>query len=277
MNDRLKQKLIFLFLGVITLFSCTRPPQELTITYIANNGVFISSPQGNVLYDALYDQGHGIYMIPDESLRKQMIDGESPFQRVDLCLVSHQHIDHFYPPYVAEFLGMHQETRLAASAQVCDSLRGAQDIAGQISSIQLELGGVVDTVLQNIPIKIYRTRHVGETDGATMNYAFLLTLNGLKILLPGDGPFDNNLDLYSRFNLEQENIDILFIEFFEYSESTQAFVRNVIKPKHIIVMHIPEMNYEEEVVKFQAAFPEAIVFHQPMESRVFTKAGQKAD
>ncbi|HPG39612.1 MAG TPA: MBL fold metallo-hydrolase [bacterium] len=272
MSD-LTRKPLLLLSTICTLFCCARLPNELTITHIANNGVFLSSPQGNVLYDALYDQGHGIYMIPDAQLRKQMIDGESPFQQVDLYLVSHQHIDHFYPPYVAEFLAQHQEARLAASPQVCDSLRNTPDIAGQVCSIQLELGGVIDTVLQNIPIKIYRTRHVGETDGATMNYAFLLTINGLKILLPGDGPFDNNLDLYSRFNLEQEQIDILFIEFFEYSESTQVFVRNVLKPKHIIVMHIPEKNYEEDMAKFLAAFPGAIIFSKPMESRVFNKAG----
>jgi len=275
--SNLTRKPLLLLSTICILFCCSRPPQELTITHIANNGVFLASPQGNVLYDALYDKGHGIYMIPDESLRHKMIAGESPFRQVDLCLVSHQHIDHFHAPYIADFLRQHPEARLAASPQVCDSLRNTPAIAGQISSIVLGLGEVVDTVLHNIPIKIVRTRHVGETDGATMNYAFLLTLNGLKILLPGDGPFDNNLDIYSRFNLEREHIDILFIEFFEYSETTRQFVNDVIQPKQIIAMHFPVENVQADLEKFLAAYPNAIIFSKPMETKVFTKTGLKTD
>ncbi|HPG39611.1 MAG TPA: MBL fold metallo-hydrolase [bacterium] len=265
---------VVLLVVVILAFSCSQKPQELTVTYISNSGFLLSAPEGNVLIDALFNQGFGYYLVPDEQTRVQITNGEAPFQKIDLYLVTHDHGDHFFTPWVAEFLKKHPETRLVSSPQVCDSLLVDSLINKQISNAPLSLGQVIDTVFQNIPVKIYRTRHLGDDSGEQcQNYAFLLTLNGMQVMFLGDGPMDYNYDLYEKFNLGQENIDILFVEYFGHTREKVQYIQDVVKPKHIIALHIPQKEFETELATMQAAYPNVIVFNKLLEKRIFSQNG----
>lgn len=247
-------------------------PNSVSITYLANDGFLISSGAESVLIDALFDKGFGRYDVPSEQLRKEITEGKTPFNKVALYLVTHRDSDHFYAPYVIDFLKNHSETQFISSGQVTESLLNESNIKKQIISISKEIGGMVDTTIGNIPIKIYRVKHLGDTLGnRSTNLAYLITLNNLKILHIGDGPFDFNKSYYEEFHLDKEKIDILFLEYFGQSDAKKQFVREVINPKYIIVKHLPPNEVETESKNFLNTYPNAFVFKTPMESKTFKK------
>jgi L-ascorbate metabolism protein UlaG (beta-lactamase superfamily) len=224
------------------------------------------------LIDALFENSFGRFDVPSEQLRKEMTEGKAPFNKVDLYLVTHRDGDHFYAPLVIDFLKKHIETRFISSGQVTESLEGESNLKKQITSISKEVGGMVNTTIGNISLKIYRVKHMGDSLGnLSINLAYLITINNFKILHIGDGPFDFNKSTYEQFHLDKEKIDILFLEYFGQSDYKMQFVKEVIKPKYIVAVHIPPKELETESKQFLNTYPNGFVFKTPLETKTFTK------
>jgi L-ascorbate metabolism protein UlaG (beta-lactamase superfamily) len=269
-NKRMKK--IFLILAVLNLMVLVHAQESINITYIANDGFLISSGSGNILIDALFNKSFDQYDVPSEQLRTEIIEGRSSFDKVGLFLVTHKDGDHFYAPYIIDFLKTHRETRFVSSDQVNEKLLSDSGITTQLCSISIELGAQVDTTIAGVPLKIYRVRHSGDSTGtSSVNLAYLITLNNFKILHIGDGPIDFNRSYYDRFNLEHEKIDIVFLNHFLLSDKTKQFVQTVLKPKYIIAMHVSPKDVETKSVKFLNAYQNGIVFKTPMETKTFVK------
>ena len=303
-------KKLILALAVFNLAVLLHAQKSINITYIANDGFLISCESGNILIDALFKVppqipgrksvdgvgsdgvGHakharedspdvspgfrfnnsfGEYDMPSEQLRKEIIEGNSPFGKVNLYLVTHMHGDHFFAPYVIDFLKNHTETQFLSSDQVCQNLSGEKSIKKQLNCFSIEVGGQADTTIQKIPIKIYRVKHLHDDSGnIAINLAFLITLNNFKILHIGDAPIDYNKSYYDQFHLEKEKIDIVF-QGASISEVTKQFIQEVIKPKYIIAMHIPPKDIEIESKNFLGFYPNGLVFMKPLEKKTLAK------
>jgi L-ascorbate metabolism protein UlaG (beta-lactamase superfamily) len=261
-----------LILAVLNLMVLAHAQESINITYIANDGFLISGQSGKILIDALFNKSFDQYDVPSEQLRTEIIEGESSFDKIDLFLVTHKDGDHFYAPYVIDFLKNHRETQFVSSGQVNKKLLNESGIKTQLCSISTELGAQVDTTISGVPLKIYRVRHSGDSTGtSSVNLVYLITLNNFKILHTGDGPIDFNSSYYNQFFLEKEKIDILFLNYFALSDKTKQFVRTVLKPKYIIAMHIPPKDVETDSIKFLNAYQNGIVFKTPMETKTFAK------
>ena len=89
-----------------TAASAQNPAQSegVTITFLANEGVMLSSSGHKVLIDALFlSYGPG-YAVPADSTQRSLHNARSPFDLVDLILVTHRHGDHFHPAPAAAHL-----------------------------------------------------------------------------------------------------------------------------------------------------------------------------
>jgi L-ascorbate metabolism protein UlaG (beta-lactamase superfamily) len=265
-------KKVFLILTVLNLAVLAHAQESIDITYIANDGFLISGQSGKILIDALFNKSFDQYDMPSEQLRAEIIEGKSSFDKIDLFFVTHKDGDHFYAPYVIDFLKNHKETQFVSSDQVNKKLLNESSIKTQLCSISTELGAQVDTTIAEVPLKIYRVRHSGDSTGtSSVNMVYLITLNNFKILHIGDGPIDFNRSYYNQFLLENEKIDILFLNFSALSEKTKQFVQTVLKPKYIIAMHIPPKDVETESIKFLKVYQNGFVFKTPMETKAFVK------
>ncbi|MEE2525904.1 hypothetical protein V0U79_05965 [Hyphobacterium sp. HN65] len=72
--------------------------QNVTIRFIANEGVHISDGETGVLIDALtWNSYDGTYALPSDEARAAMINGEAPYDDVVALLFTHIHGDHFDP------------------------------------------------------------------------------------------------------------------------------------------------------------------------------------
>ena len=102
-------------------------------------------------------------------------------------------------------------------------------------------------------------------------------MNGIKIFHFGDATIDfmDNIKHLKKFNIGKENIDILFIEYFDNSEETRNFIKEVIKPKYIVYMHIPPsgiFDITEQLTNIEDQdFPEIIIFKGKMGKMRFQK------
>jgi L-ascorbate metabolism protein UlaG (beta-lactamase superfamily) len=263
---------IVLILAVMNFMVSVHAQDSINITYIANDGFLITAGSENILIDALFNKSFDQYDVPSEQLRTEIIEGKSSFDKIGLFLVTHKDGDHFYAPYIIDFLKTHRETQFVSSEQVNKKLLSDSSTKTQLCSISAELSAQVDTTIARVPLKIYRVRHSGDSTGtSSVNMAYLITLNNFKILHTGDGPIDFNRSYYDQFLLEKEKIDILFLNLFSVSAKTRQFVQTVLKPKYIIAMHIPPKNVETESIKFLNAYQNGNIFKTPMEMKTFTK------
>ena len=76
----------------------------VAITFLANEGVMLSSGTTKVLIDGLFVKYETGFALPADSTRAALEAARAPFDAVDLILVTHHHGDHFHPAPVAAHL-----------------------------------------------------------------------------------------------------------------------------------------------------------------------------
>ena len=117
-------------LGAGAFFAGPAPAQRpagqegVSITFLANEGVMLSSGGKKVLIDGLFLRYGPDFAVPADSTQAALRTARAPFDAVDLILVTHRHGDHFHPETVAAHLRANPRATLLTSKQVIDSLRG---------------------------------------------------------------------------------------------------------------------------------------------------------
>ena len=281
---KLRNSIVFVFVLAALLFpAAARVPAQgsaLTITYVANEGFLITAGGRAVLVDALFRPLHeGSRARPGDALIAQMTQGAPPFARIDALLVSHDHRDHLDPALVQAFLARHPETTLVSTGAICATVAAAGGPAARMRRIKIDLGASAVESVAGMSVKAARVKHQGDpgpplpflptacAGTMTENLAWLVTIDGRKILHVGDALTDENVKTYRSLGLPAERIDVLFLEYFDFSDATAAFVKNELKPRHIVAMHVPTTGDEEDVAKFRNTYPNAIVFTKSLEAR----------
>lgn len=217
-----------------------RPRGPLTLTYIANEGVLVSSGRHKVLIDALFDKPHPDYRAPSAEVLDQMTAGVPPFDGVDLFLLTHNHPDHFGASAAAKFLAASVKTVCLAPADAVAELRKTPEwarIESRVVPLDLKVGEKAAPVGKGIPITALRTLHSGDRE-APMNLLFLFDLDGWRIFHEGDSrgqPED-----FRGLGLELAPIDLALVHYwFPLEPKAANFLQEVLKPAHIALMHLP--------------------------------------
>lgn len=244
----------------------TSSNQGLTITYIANEGVFLQKGNKKVLIDALHERYRPEYMYPSDHLRTQMEQGKAPFNDMDLVLVSHIHADHFGASTCARQLKNNPKTVLIGSSQIRDSLRKTVYF-NQVKN-QLKIATRTEQVTINqIPVKILKIAHGWPSrHGWVKNFGYVVDMDGQKVLHIGDARLFE--PIFKELALQKENIEVAILPmWFNVSEEGKKLVEKYIRPKHIIASHISVGDEKQSSKRIKKYFPKAITF---------TKSGQKS-
>jgi hypothetical protein len=168
------------------------------------------------------------------------MNGEVPFDGVDLLLVTHNHPDHFDASLAARYMERVPGTILAAPSDAVAEMRKASadwgKIESRVVSLNLTAGEKDKRDLKQIPITAFRTLH-GKQE-SPMNVMFLFELDGWRIFHEGDSP--GNVDEYRAFGLGSEPVDLALVHFwFPLDPNGARFLREVLKPGHIALTHLP--------------------------------------
>jgi hypothetical protein len=113
--------------------------EPLQLTFIANEGVLVSSGEKKVLIDALFDKPNPEYRAPYPEVLDGIMKGEPPYDGVDLLLITHNHPDHFDAPLASRYLDMVPDPILLAPADAVAELRKASANWGKIKSRVISL------------------------------------------------------------------------------------------------------------------------------------------
>ena len=239
------------------------------ITYIANEGVLISADGKQVLIDGLHREYGPEYAFLPTAEREKIETAKAPFDKIDLILVSHRHLDHFHPEGVGLHLQHNPKAVLVSSQQVVDEVeknfKDYQTIKARVTAATPPWKEKVAMKVAGIDFEILNLRHGTGRHASIQNLGHIVKLGGKKLLHIGDA--DTAVENFEKFNLDEEGIDIAFLPvWFLLGSEGQTIIREHIKPKHIIAVHISPS--EKETIATQIkAFPNAIAFTTMLEKR----------
>jgi L-ascorbate metabolism protein UlaG (beta-lactamase superfamily) len=244
-------------------------PGSLEITYIANEGVLISSGDKQVLIDGLHREYKPDYAFLPAAEREKIETSKAPFDKIDLILVSHLHLDHFHPESVGLHLKHNPNATLISSQQVVDEVKKEfkdyQAIRARVMGATPLVRERVAMKVSGIDFEVLGLPHVNRQFQWIQNLGHIVNLGGKKLLHIGDA--DAAVENFEKFNLDEEGIDIAFVPLWFLLGDGQRVLREHIKPKRIIAVHISPDDAESEAKEIKQVFPDAVVFSTMLEKR----------
>ena len=119
-----------------------------------------------------------------------------------------------------------------------------------------------------VEIDVLGLRHVNARFRWIQNLGHVVTLAGKKLLHIGDA--DISVENFEAFGLAEEGIDIAFIPYwFLESRTGRAIVRDLIKPRRVIAVHIPPDEGSRAMRLARDFDPEGDAFTRLLETRVY--------
>lgn len=242
------------------------------ITYVANEGVLISASGKQVLIDGLHREYDRDYAFLPPADREKIETAKAPFDKIDLVLVSHRHLDHFHPESVGLHLQHNPRATLVSSQQVVEEVeknfKNYQAISARVTAATPPWKERVAMKVAGVEFEILRLSHGTGRHATIQNLGHVIKLGGKKLLHVGDA--DTAIENFEKFNLDEEQIDIAFIPFWFLTGSAgQTIVRDHIKPKQIIAVHISPGESERTITQMKQLFPGAVAFTTMLEKKTY--------
>jgi L-ascorbate metabolism protein UlaG (beta-lactamase superfamily) len=204
--------------------------------------------------------------------REKIETAKAPFDKIDLVLVSHRHLDRFHPESVGPHLQHNPKATLVSSQQVVEEVeknfKNYQAISARVAAATPPWKERVAMKVAGIDFEILRLSHGTGRHATIQNLGHIIKLGGKKLLHIGDA--DTAIENFEKFNLDEEQIDIAFIPlWFLTGSEGQTVIRDHIKPKQIIAVHISPDEGERTITQAKQLFPGAVAFTTMLEKRTF--------
>lgn len=245
---------------------------DFTIRYIANEGVLIRAGNKQILIDGLHREYKPAYAFPPPDLQNLLETAQKPYDKINLLLASHIHLDHFH----AESIGLHLKNNpraiFASSGQAADEIAknfaDYEKIKAQIKPIVYEWKKAVEYNQDGVKVRFLGLRHANAQFVGIQNFGHLIEVGGKKFLHIGDA--DMTAENFSVFDLAKENIDVAFIPYwFLLSEQGRRLVKEQFNPKQIIAVHISPNEAGKISEDLKKASPETVPLTKILEERSF--------
>jgi L-ascorbate metabolism protein UlaG (beta-lactamase superfamily) len=234
----------------------------LEITFLSNTGFLIESGDAKILIDALYMASWPGVNLPD-NLVQQIIDGEPPFDDIDLVLVTHEHSDHFSAELTSGFLENNPDTILVSNQAVVDELFAENNSLEERSiAVQLSEDGSAQFNAADIDLEIF---HISHGVPGLLNLGFLIDLPGGTVFHSGDMSADDVsvLDLQT-YGLPEKRLDLALLPYYLFlDEAWGEHLSEGINARYLIPMHYSPDLPPEDIIDL---YPEAVIFHGSLES-----------
>jgi L-ascorbate metabolism protein UlaG (beta-lactamase superfamily) len=245
---------------------------SVTVRYIANEGVLIASGDKQILIDGLHREYKPAYLFPPPEMQAVLENARPPYDKIDLLLVSHVHLDHFHPESIGQYLKSNARSIFASSGQavgeIAKNFADHEKVRSQIKPVTHEWKRSTEMNQDGVRIKFLGLRHSGERFKDIQNLGHLIEIGGKKLLHIGDA--DMTAENFSTFDLAKEKIDVAFIPYwFLISEDGRKLVREQFNPKQVIAVHIPPAEAQEVIDQLKKDMPDAIAFTKILEERNF--------
>jgi L-ascorbate metabolism protein UlaG (beta-lactamase superfamily) len=242
----------------------------VSITFLANEGVLLSSGSKQVLIDGLFLKYETGFATPADSTRAALEQARPPFDEVDLVLVTHRHGDHFHPAPVVAHLVANPRATLLSSRQVIDSLRGRVPAGGRLAPRLVARttppGARRREVVGGIEIEVLGLPHGGRRHRRVEHVGYIVTLGGRRVLHVGDTDFAETT--FAPFRLDTARIDVALLpHWMVTSREGRRVIERWIRPRQVVAFHVTEDDMERTPRAVRGAVPGAITFIRSLETR----------
>jgi L-ascorbate metabolism protein UlaG (beta-lactamase superfamily) len=238
-----------LLLAVAGAIQNPGPPPAVRLTYLANEGVMLSSPRGRVLIDALFGDGLPEYAVLPHPLRDSLERAAGDYGGPALVLSTHAHRDHYDSAAVGRYLASNPDAVVIGPPGVPphDEVRAA------------DLGWV-------------RVRPIPVPHGPTLRPVkhtwYLIDLGGTTALHLGDTSADPKG--WSHLELPARGVDIALVPYW-YALEDASFQRllDVIHARTVVLLHVSRGagrgEWPARFRELQARYPQVRAPWQPGE------------
>jgi len=236
---------------------------ESSVTYVGNAGFLITAGEKKIIIDSLF-HGFPPGYAPPEEVTNAIINGEPPFDGVDLILATHNHADHFSNGLVRQVLENHPEAIFISSFEATATIPQAEEYRDQIISININRGGRWAGIVNEIGVEAIHISH----GGGILNLGFILTVGGHRYFHTGDiSTNDVSIRYFQNYDLPEKNIDVAFVPHFSLiHETDHQLLAEGFHADTLIPMHYEYSTIQPNYDLMETNFPDAVVFREEMES-----------
>jgi L-ascorbate metabolism protein UlaG (beta-lactamase superfamily) len=232
------------------------------VRYVANAGVLLSFGEARVLVDAPIRDGIPPYATSSSAERARLEGAEAPYDDVDAILVTHWHEDHFSAEAVAAHMKNTRRTVFISSPEVVERLReaapGLPD--ARLHAVLPAPGMSANLSVRGMTIRVLRIRHNPARRFPEQHVGFLVG-EAPAVLHVGDAdPDRGNFALLESLPA----IDVALVpHWYLQTDANRTLVRDVIRPRRIVAMHMPATEADAVRRSFAAAGVTAALLATP--------------
>jgi L-ascorbate metabolism protein UlaG (beta-lactamase superfamily) len=232
------------------------------VRYVANSGMRFAVSGRRFLVDAPIRDGIPPYAVNTAAERALLEGARAPYESVDAILITHWHEDHFSPDAVAAHLANSPRTMLISSPEVIERVRStAQGFqSAQLRAVLPAPGQALRVDVGDVPVHVLRIRHNPSRRLPEQHVGFLVG-GPLPVLHVGDAdPAADNFALLKSL----PPVDLAMLPFWYLTdERNRRLVGEVIQPRRIAAMHVPQRDAETIEAAVRAAHSGAVVATVP--------------
>lgn len=253
--------------------------------YLANEGVMVVNGDTKVLFDPLFTNGYGHYLVLSPAAKADLYAGRPPYDGIDAVFISHHHGDHFSPAEILKLLKSQSKIRLYAPEQAVNALRdvagsGDLEVFERVTAVKLAYKDAPVTLqMESLKIEAVRIPHSGWPNSRLdiANISWRVTLNDETTVLhlgdadPNDVHFVDDAAYWDR-----NRPDMAFPPYWFFnSRFGPGVLSQRIKPRHSVGIHVPR-DIPQDPLNRPADLRGADLFTQPGETRQISGPGVEA-
>lgn len=223
--------------------------QNAQAFYMANEGLMVEQSDTKILFDPLFRNDYGQYLLLPPEMEQALYAGSPPFDGIDAVFVSHHHGDHFSPADMLRLLREQPQIQLYAPNQAVIAMRsegGAADaeIFERVHGVSLEYKDApVTLTMDGLLIEAVRIPHSGWPTGRldVENIVWRVTLGENTTVLhmgdadPNDVHFAQDAQYWNR-----NKPDMAFPPYWFFSSSSGREILNSrIEARRSVGVHVP--------------------------------------
>lgn len=252
--------------------------RDLQVTYIANEGFMLKTKHHKILIDALFSDGYGYFATPTKEALNQIMNAEAPFDSVNLCFLTHYHKDHSDSKLMNDYLSKFHSVKLVTSKPTLVFIDGEQfrfvKLKKQFCEITPETNKSIERIINNVAVKVLGIKHMSYVEDSVdieqymKNVGFYINMDGVRIFHSGDMKIEQLKDYIAKNGQWKDTVDVAFVYYELLNKVDLDYLKKILNPKYIVVMHLPTSQYDEwskKVEQLKLSFQNIILFRNSFE------------
>ncbi len=238
---------------------------DIYLIHVGVSGFLIISGDKKILIDSLFigteyttAAGQFKFYVPNE-VQEKIEKGISPFNDIDIAIITHVHPDHYDSGTAESFLENNPKTILVANSAV-QLIESHPDWEDRIILIDLDYGESEQLTVAGVDLEAFHMPH------NLPDLGFIITLGETKLFHPGD--LDVELigtEYIQELGIPEKDIDIAFAPIYSIHESrNHREIFGSFDADYLILMHYPFPYDDANYALIDEYFPDAKKMKVPL-------------